>query len=74
MTGQVVYSALGPEQVRQLQEVYERARAVKAKYPDSHLASKAAKKLIEAFESVIQPGETALDEKWLTEAEPQGHA
>jgi hypothetical protein len=74
MTGQVVYSALGPKEVRQLQEVYERARAVKAKYPDSHLASRAAKKLIEAFESVIRPGETALNEKWLTEAEPQGNA
>jgi hypothetical protein len=74
MTGQVVYSALGPKEVRQLQEVYERARAVKAKYPDSHLASKAAKKLIDAFEAVMHPGGAAFDEKWLSEAEPQGHA
>ncbi|WP_394885644.1 hypothetical protein ACG873_00920 (plasmid) [Mesorhizobium sp. AaZ16] len=75
MTDQIVHSVLGPKEVRQLQEVYERARAVKAKYPECHLASKAAKKLIDAFEAVMQPGETALlDETWLSEAEPQGHA
>ena len=74
MTGQVVYSALGPNEVRQLREVYDRAKAVKAKYPESHAASKAAKKLIDAFEAVICADGTVLDEQWLLEAMPQGNA
>lgn len=72
MTCQVVYSVLRPEEVRQLQEVYDRARAVKAKYPESHIASKAAKKLIDAFEAC--PDGKILDEHWLSEADPQGSA
>lgn len=74
MTGQVVFSALGPKEVRQLQEVYDRAKAVKAKYPASHAASKAAIKLIDAFEAVIHADVTVLDERWLLEARPQGNA
>ena len=74
MTIQVVHSAFGPRQVRQLKEVYERARAVEAKYPESHIASKAAKRLIEAFETVIHVDGAVLDVKWLSEANPQGNA
>ncbi|OBQ71297.1 hypothetical protein [Mesorhizobium erdmanii] len=74
MTTQVVYRAFGPKQVRQLKEVYECARAVKAKYPESHLASKAAKRLIDAFEAELQNDGTVLDVCWLTEADPQGTA
>ena len=74
MTIQVVHSAFGPKQVRQLKEVYERARAVEAKYPESHIASKAAKRLIAAFEAVIQTDGTVLDVHWLREADPQGNA
>lgn len=73
MTCQVVYGVLRPEEVRQqLQEVYDRARAVKAKYPESHIASKAARKLIDAFEAC--PDGKILDEQWLSEADPQGSA
>jgi hypothetical protein len=74
MTIQVVHSAFGPKQVRQLKEVYERARVVEANYPESHIASKAAKRLIEAFEAVIQADGTVLDVQWLSEANPQGNA
>jgi hypothetical protein len=73
MTGQVVYSMLGPKEVRLLQEVYDRAKAVKAKYPDSDAASIAAKKLIDAFETVILPA-GSLYEQWLLNARPQGNA
>lgn len=74
MTTQVVHRELGPKQVRQLNEIYERARAVKAQYPESHVASKAAKKLIDAFEAVTPSGETALDRVWLGDATPKGTA
>ena len=74
MTIQVVHNAFGPKQVRQLKEVYERARVVEANYPESHIASKAAKRLIEAFEAVIQADGTVLDVQWLSEANPQGNA
>ena len=74
MTTQVVFRTFGPKQFRQLKEVYERARAVKAKYPESHIASKAAKRLIDAFEAVIQTDGTVLDVQWLSEADPQGSA
>jgi hypothetical protein len=74
MTIQVVHSAFGPKQVRQLKEVYESALAVEAKYPDSHIANKAAKRLIAAFEAVIQTDGTVLDVQWLSKADPQGSA
>ncbi|MGX5851120.1 hypothetical protein ACWGTO_29060 [Mesorhizobium sp. PL10] len=74
MTIQVVRGAFGPKQVRQLKEVYESALAVKAKYPESHIASKAAKRLIAAFEAVIQTDGTVVDVQWLSKAEPQGNA
>ncbi len=72
MTTQVVHGAFGPKQMMQLREIYERARAVTARYPESHVANKAAKKLIDAFETV-----TRSDEKggrWLSETDPQGNA
>jgi hypothetical protein len=74
MTCRVVYCVLGAKEVRQLQGVYELARAVKAKYPESHIASKAARELIDAFEAVFQPDRTALDGWWLSLAVPQGNA
>ncbi|RTM01452.1 MAG: hypothetical protein EKK31_21410 [Hyphomicrobiales bacterium] len=72
MTAQVIHSAFGPKQVKQLREIYERARAVTARYPDTHVANKAARKLIDAFEAV-----TCSDEKgrwWLIETDHQGNA
>lgn len=72
MTAQIVHDAFGPKQMMQLREIYERARAVTAQYPESHVANKAAKKLIDAFESV-----TRSDEKGgrrLSETDPQGNA
>ncbi|ESX98332.1 hypothetical protein [Mesorhizobium sp. LNJC405B00] len=74
MTTQVVYRMFGPKQVRQLKEVYECARAVKAKYPEGHIASKAAKRLIDAFEAEIHNAGSVLDVSWLTEADAQGTA
>jgi hypothetical protein len=58
MTAHVVYRVLGPKQIKQLQEVYERALSVRAKLPESHLASIAAKnvprqRLCPRFEVVI---------------------
>jgi len=72
MTTQVVHGAFGPKQVRQLKEIYERARAVTAQYPESHIANKAAKKLIDAFEAVTPSDETGG--RWLSETDPQGTA
>jgi hypothetical protein len=74
MTDQVVYCGLGPKEARQLLEVYARAKAVKAKYPATHAASKAAKKLIDAFEAAIHPNGAVVDELWLLQAAPQGNA
>jgi hypothetical protein len=71
MTGQVVYSLLGPKEVRQLQEVYDRAKAVRAEYPATHAASIAATKLINAFETGTN--RTFLD-TWLLDTCPQGSA
>jgi len=72
MTTQVVHGAFGPKQVRKLKEIYERARAVTAQYPESHIANKAAKKLIDAFEAVTPSDETGG--QWLSETDPQGAA
>ena len=72
MPTQVVHSAFGPKQVKQLKEIYERARAVTARYPESHVANKAAKKLIDAFETVTRSDEAAG--RWLSKTDPQGIA
>ncbi|MER9028132.1 hypothetical protein [Mesorhizobium sp. M0674] len=72
MTSQGVYRALGLKQVRKLKEVYESARAVKATYPEGHIANKAAKRLIDAFEADVQNAGTVLDSSWLTQSDPQG--
>ncbi|AZO14637.1 MULTISPECIES: hypothetical protein [unclassified Mesorhizobium] len=72
MTTRVVHGAFGPKQVKQLKEIYERAQAVTAQYPESHVANKAAKKLIDAFETVTRSHEAVC--RWLSETEPQGHA
>jgi hypothetical protein len=74
MTTQVVHRVFGPKQVRQFREVYERARVVEANYPESHIASKAAKRLIEAFEAEIQGDGTVLDIQRLSGANPRGTA
>ncbi|UCI29360.1 hypothetical protein [Mesorhizobium sp. B4-1-4] len=71
MTSQVV-GAFGPKQVKQLKEIYERARAVTAQYPETHVANKAAKKLLDAFETVMHSGES--DGQWLNETAPHGNA
>ncbi|QPC93116.1 hypothetical protein [Mesorhizobium sp. INR15] len=72
MTTQVVHCAFGPKQMMQLREIYERARAVTAQYPESHVANKAAKKLIDAFETVTHSDENGG--RWLIETVPQGTA
>ncbi|RUW26159.1 hypothetical protein EN858_02170 [Mesorhizobium sp. M4B.F.Ca.ET.215.01.1.1] len=74
MTGQVMQGALRAKQLRQLKEVYDRAREVKARYPESHIASRAAKRLIDAFETVIRADGTALETQWLRDANPKGNA
>ena len=72
MTTQVVHGAFGPKQMMQLREIYERARAVTAQYPESHVANKAAKKLVDAFEAVTRSDEKSG--RWLSETVPQGNA
>lgn len=74
MTCLIACDVFGPRVVRQLQEVYERARTVKASYPESHIASKAATELIDAFEAVFRPDGAVLDGRWLSLAAPQGNA
>lgn len=72
MTTQVARRAFGPRQVEQLREIYERARAVRAQYPESHVANKAARKLIDAFEATAGNEETS--QHWLNEVDPLGNA
>ncbi|MDX8434607.1 hypothetical protein RFN25_14340 [Mesorhizobium abyssinicae] len=74
MAGQVMQGALRAKQLRQLKEVYDRAREVKARYPESHIASRAAKRLIDAFETVIQADGAATETQWLRDANPKGNA
>lgn len=74
MITQVVHRVFGPKQVKQFREVYERARVVEANYPESHIASKAAKRLIEAFEAEIPAEGTVQDVQRLSEANPRGTA
>jgi|GEM_PF-7122424 len=72
MTTPVVHSAIGLKQMMQLREIYERARAVSGQYPESHVANKAAKKLIDAFETLAQNDEAGT--RWLNMTDPQGNA
>lgn len=72
MTTQVGHRAFGPKQVEQLREIYERARAVTTRYPESHVANKAARKLIDAFETATREEEAS--ERWLSKVDPQGSA
>ena len=72
MTTLVIHDAFSPKQVMQLREIYERARAVTARYPETHVANKAAKKLIDAFETVTHSDEAGG--RWLSETGPQGNA
>jgi hypothetical protein len=74
MTTQVVHRVFSSKQIRQFREVYERAQLVQANYPESHIARKAAKRLIEAFEAEIQADGTVLDIQRLSEANPLGTA
>ncbi|HEV2501683.1 MAG TPA: hypothetical protein VGV39_01320 [Mesorhizobium sp.] len=72
MATQVAHRAFGPKQVEQLREIYERARAVTTQYPESHVANKAARKLIDAFEAATRHEEAS--EHWLIKIDPQGNA
>lgn len=72
MIAQHVHRAFGPKQLAQLKEIYERARVVTTRYPDSHIANKAARKLIDAFEAAARCEETS--ERWLNKVDPQGNA
>jgi hypothetical protein len=56
-------------------QVYERACQVKAKLPETHIASIAANRLIAAFDGNAEPGEAErLSRRWLVEAATQGNA
>jgi hypothetical protein len=68
----VIHDAFSPKQMMQLREIYERARAVTAQYPETHVANKAAKKLVDAFETVTRNDEAGG--LWLSETDPQGNA
>ncbi|PBC08737.1 hypothetical protein [Mesorhizobium sp. WSM3859] len=68
----VIHDAFSPKQMMQLREIYERARAVTAQYPETHVANKAAKKLVDAFETVTRNYEAGG--LWLSETDPQGNA
>jgi hypothetical protein len=72
MTTQVVHGPFGPKQMMQLREIYDRARAVTAQYPESHVANKAAKKLIDAFETVTRSADKGG--RWLSETDTRGNA
>lgn len=74
MSAENVNIVLGLREARQLQEVYDRAKAVKAKYPDTHVASQAAKKLIDAFEAEIHVDSAAMPNAWLLDARVEGNA
>lgn len=74
MTAQVVHRVFSPKQIKQFREIYERARVVQANYPDSHIANKAARRLIEAFETEIQAEGTVSDAQRLSKANPLGTA
>ncbi|TGS65816.1 hypothetical protein EN844_16575 [Mesorhizobium sp. M3A.F.Ca.ET.201.01.1.1] len=69
-----VLGLLGAKEVKRLKEVYDRARAVQAKYSESHAANRAAKRLIDAFEAASQPDGTATEMRWLSETTPKGNA
>ena len=73
MTSQIVSGGIGPEEIRLLQEVYDRAKAVRAKHEETDAAAIAAKKLIDAFEAAIAP-DRPRDKHWLLHARPKGHA
>ncbi|MDG4883980.1 hypothetical protein [Mesorhizobium sp. WSM4884] len=74
MTRRIRRGALGAKEAKQLKEVYDRARAVQAKYAESHLAGRAAKTLVDAFEAAGHPEDTAVDPQWLSKAAPKGNA
>ncbi|MDF3218187.1 MULTISPECIES: hypothetical protein [Mesorhizobium] len=70
MTPAMYIACSDPSRVRQFKEIYECA-TVKAKYPDSHIASKAVERLIDALEAEIQNAGSVLDMCLLTEDGPQ---
>jgi hypothetical protein len=74
MTKHATRGTLGHKEIKQLKEVYDRARAVQAKYSESHIASRAAKTLIDAFEAENDPEDTEVDPQWLSKAAPRGNA
>ncbi|WP_353646362.1 hypothetical protein [Mesorhizobium sp. WSM2239] len=79
MSGLIGLSVIGPKEFRKMLEIYERACQVKAKLPETHIASIAANRLIAAFhddaEDDAEPGVAEhLFQKWLVQAAPQGNA
>ena len=75
MSGLIGLRVIGPKELRKMLEIYERACQVKAKLPETHIASIAANRLIAAFDGNTEPGETEhLSRKWLVQAAPQGNA
>jgi hypothetical protein len=74
MTTPVVSRTIGPRQLRKLKEIYESARAVRARYPESHIAGKAARDLMDAFETATGSIGAVHDDQWLSLTDPQGSA
>jgi hypothetical protein len=76
MSGLIGLTVIGPNELRKMLEIYERACQVKAKLPETHIASVAANKLIAAFDGNAEPGdaEHQISRKWLVQAAPQGNA
>jgi hypothetical protein len=67
MDNLVEHHVLSPKHIALLWSIYEAACQVVAKYPDTHVACIAAKRLIAAFS-----GEIYRDETWLRTVAPHG--
>jgi hypothetical protein len=66
---------IGPKEFRKILEIYERACQVRAKLPETHIASIAANRLIAAFDGKAESDQAEnLSRTWLTQAVPQGNA
>ena len=75
MSGLIGLRVIGPKELRKMLEIYERACQVKAKLPETHIASIAANRLIAAFDGNAEPGEAEhLSRKWMVQAATQGNA
>lgn len=72
MSDPVELSELVPTVSSRLVEIYEKACEIKAKLPETHIASLAANRLIAAFDNELAPSGTR--DAWLSTMAPKGHA